>query len=53
VFPVLVPLSPAKSETKLSQWPTTRRRFNGLPAFGDDLVNIVVRPAAEADAARV
>jgi hypothetical protein len=32
---------------------TTRRSFNGLPAFGDDLVNIVVRPAAEADAARV
>jgi hypothetical protein len=31
----------------------TRRSFNGLPAFGDDLVNIVVRPAAEADAARV
>jgi hypothetical protein len=31
---------------------TTRRSFNGLPAFGDDLVNIVVRPAAEADAAR-
>jgi hypothetical protein len=32
---------------------TTRRSFNGLPAFGDDLVNIVVRPAAEADAARI
>jgi hypothetical protein len=32
---------------------TARRSFNGLPAFGDDLVNIVVRPAAEADAARV
>jgi hypothetical protein len=32
---------------------TTRRSFNGLPAFGDDLVNIVVRRAAEADAARV
>jgi hypothetical protein len=32
---------------------TTRRSFNGLPAFGDELVNIVVRPAAEADAARV
>jgi len=32
---------------------TARPAFNGLPAFGDDLVNIVVRPAAEADAARV
>ena len=32
---------------------TARRSFNGLPAFGDDLVNIVVRPAAEVDAARV
>jgi hypothetical protein len=32
---------------------TPRRSFNGLPAFGDDLVNIVVKPAAEADAARV
>ena len=32
---------------------TARRSFNGLPAFGDDLANIVVRPAAEADAARV
>jgi hypothetical protein len=32
---------------------TPRPAFNGLPAFGDDLVNIVVRPAAEADAARV
>ena len=32
---------------------TTRRSFNGLPAFGDDLVNIVVRPAAEVDAARI
>ena len=32
---------------------TARRSFNGLPAFGDDLVNIVVRPAAQADAARV
>ena len=32
---------------------TTRRSFNGLPAFGDDLVNIVVRPAGEVDAARV
>jgi hypothetical protein len=31
---------------------TARRSFNGLPAFGDDLANIVVRPAAEADAAR-
>ena len=31
---------------------TARPAFNGLPAFGDDLVNIVVRPAAEADAAR-
>jgi hypothetical protein len=32
---------------------TARRSFNGLPAFGDDLVNIVVKPAAEVDAARV
>lgn len=32
---------------------TARRSFNGLPAFGDDLVNIVVRPAAEVDPARV
>lgn len=32
---------------------TARRSFNGLPAFGDDLVNIVVRPAAEVDAARI
>jgi hypothetical protein len=32
---------------------TARRSFNGLPAFGDDLVNIVVRPAGEVDAARV
>ena len=32
---------------------TARRSFNGLPAFGDDLANIVVRPAAEVDAARV
>ena len=32
---------------------TPRPAFNGLPAFGDDLVNIVVRPAAEADPARV
>jgi len=32
---------------------TTRRSFNGLPAFGDDLVNIVVRPAAEVDAAGI
>ena len=32
---------------------TARRSFNGLPAFGDDLVNIVVKPAAEVDAARI
>lgn len=32
---------------------TARRSFNGLPALGDDLVNIVVRPAGEVDAARV
>jgi hypothetical protein len=32
---------------------TARRSFNGLPAFGDDLVNIVVRPAAEVDAAGI
>lgn len=32
---------------------TARAAFNGLPVFGDDLVNIVVRPAAEADAARI
>ncbi len=32
---------------------TARRSFNGLPALGDDLVDIVVRPAAEVDAARV
>ena len=32
---------------------TARRSFNGLPALGDDLVNIVVKPAAEVDAARV
>lgn len=32
---------------------TARRSFNGLPALGDDLVNIVVRPAAEVDAARI
>jgi len=32
---------------------TARPAFNGLPALGDDLVNIVVRPAAEVDAARV
>ena len=32
---------------------TARRSFNGLPALGDELVNIVVRPAAEVDAARV
>ncbi|HET9248478.1 MAG TPA: hypothetical protein VFP13_00865 [Actinomycetota bacterium] len=32
---------------------TPRRSFNGLPALGDDLVNIVVKPAAEADVARV
>ncbi len=32
---------------------TARRAFNGLPAFGDDLANIVVRPAAEVDVARV
>jgi hypothetical protein len=30
-----------------------RPAFNGLPAFGDDLVNIVVRPGAQADAARI
>jgi hypothetical protein len=30
-----------------------RPAFNGLPAFGDDLVNIVVRPAAQADAASI
>jgi hypothetical protein len=32
---------------------TARRSFNGLPAFGDDLVNIVVKRAAEVDAARI
>lgn len=32
---------------------TARRSFNGLPAFGDEIVNIVVRPAAEVDPARV
>ena len=32
---------------------TARRSFNGLPALGDDLVNIVVRPAGQVDAARV
>ena len=32
---------------------TARRSFNGLPALGDDLVNIVVRPAAEVDPAGV
>jgi len=32
---------------------TARRSFNGLPAFGDDRANIVVRPAAEVDAARI
>ena len=32
---------------------TARRSFNGLPAIGDDLVNIAVKPAAEVDAARV
>ena len=32
---------------------TARRSFNGLPAFGDDLVNIVVKPAAEVGAARI
>ena len=32
---------------------TARPAFNGLPAFGDDLVNIVVRPAGEVDAARI
>ena len=32
---------------------TARPAFNGLPALGDELVNIVVRPAAEVDAARV
>ena len=32
---------------------TARRSFNGLPALGDDLVNIVVKPAAEVDAARI
>ena len=32
---------------------TARPAFNGLPALGDDLVNIVVRPAAEVDAARI
>ena len=32
---------------------TARRSFNGLPAFGDELVNIVVKPAAEVDAARI
>lgn len=30
-----------------------RRALNGLPAFGDELANIVVRPAAEVDAARI
>ena len=32
---------------------TARRSFNGLPALGDDLVSIVVKPAAGVDAARV
>ena len=32
---------------------TARPAFNGLPALGDELVNIVVRPAAEVHAARV
>ena len=32
---------------------TARRSFNGLPALGDELVNIVVKPAAEVDAARI
>jgi hypothetical protein len=32
---------------------TARRSFNGLPAFGDDLVNIVVKRAAEVDAAPI
>ena len=32
---------------------TARRSFNGLPALGDELVNIVVKPAAGVDAARV
>lgn len=30
-----------------------RPAFNGLPALGDDMVNIVVRPAAEVGVARV
>ena len=32
---------------------TARRSFNGFPALGDELVNIVVKPAAGVDAARV
>lgn len=32
---------------------SARRAFNGLPALGDDLANVVVRPAAEVDVARV
>lgn len=32
---------------------TARPAYNGLSAFGDDLVNIVVRPADEAGVARV
>ena len=32
---------------------TTRPAYNGLSAFGDDLVNIVVRPADEPGVARV
>jgi hypothetical protein len=32
---------------------TARRSFNGLPALGDEFVNIVVKPAAGVDAARV
>jgi len=32
---------------------TARPAYNGLSAFGDDLVNIVVRPADEAGVARI
>ena len=49
-----VPTSPARQRYAAdASSRTARRSFNGLPAFGDDLVNIVVRPAAEVDPARV
>ena len=52
--PATAPLRPARQRYVAdASNRTARRSFNGLPALGDELVNIVVKPAAGVDAARV